>query len=111
MIDEKEDSHRARPSKGEEKELRSNHDRVAMTQDKLVEKGRPKSPPKGPKLDQHAMDREACNAVRVAREEKRKARAMIGGAVATGKSGKAGRRVSYKYEDELQVENEAVRYR
>ncbi len=86
-----------------------------------VEPEKPKSPPKGPKIDQHAREREARNAERVAREEQRKARAMVGqmggGKVNGGKGAGAGRRLSYKYEDEEttlmkgESEREALRYR
>ena len=86
-----------------------------------VETEKPKSPPKGPKIDQHAREREARNAERVAREEQRKARAMVGqigsGRVNNGKAAGPGRRMSYKYEDEEttlmkgESEREALRYR
>lgn len=90
-----------------------------MEKETPVETEKHKSPPKGPKIDQHAREREARNAERVAREEQRKARAMvgqIGGGRVNGKAG-PGRRMSYKYEDEEttlmkgESEREALRYR
>ena len=132
VFEGKENGHRSsRPSKHETKDPRFNHDRTSKgpSQDMEKEKQKPtdaetekpKSPPKGPKIDQHAREREARNAERVAREEQRKARAMagqIGGARVNGKSTTGpGRRVSYKYEDEEttlmkgESEREALRYR
>ena len=138
MSEDREDDHRSsKASKREIKEPRSNHDRTpkgpALDQEK--ERERPveaethRSPPKGPKIDQHAREREARNAERVAREEQRKARAMVGqigggsaagqgqgGGRVNGKPG-PGRRMSYKYEDEESTlikgesEREALRYR
>ncbi len=140
--EEKENSHRSerRPSKREEKESRSNRDQPPQTPAVPLKMEDLKPPPRGPKIDQHAMEREARNAERVARENQR--RAQMGGSGATGKggvervngkgsvgkvigktgggtvNGKAGsgRRTSYKYEDEdmtsrVETEREASRYR
>jgi len=141
---EKENGHRSerRPSKREEKESRSNQDLLQRTPVAPVEQEQEKSipAPKGPKLDQHAMEREARNAERVARENQR--RAQMGGSGSTGNGriervngkggvgkvigkggggmvngkGGIGRRTSYKYEDEdmtsrVETEREASRYR
>ena len=116
--------HRSRPSKREEKESKPNHDRAPRNVEESVEKERRRStsPPKGPKIDQHALEREARNAERVARENQRRALQQGGSATAAKgvKSNVKGRRMSYKYEDDesleartsrVESEREALRFR
>ncbi|KAK4692645.1 hypothetical protein P7C71_g4597, partial [Lecanoromycetidae sp. Uapishka_2] len=132
-----------RSSKREEKSSRPKQDQPSRTSAALVEpeQEETKLPPKGPKIDQHAIEREARNAERVARENQRRA-LMGGGSGGSGKGGiervnpkggvgkvigkggggtvnvkgGSGRRTSYKYEDEVmtskvETEREASRYR
>lgn len=63
-----------------------------------MEKPRPMSPSKGPKIDQHALEREKRNAERIARENQRRA-LQAGVAVLRQRAG----RVMGRETNELQV--------
>ena len=92
--------HRSKPSRHEEKDSRFSSDRTTKNEPKAAE--RPRSPPKGPKIDQHALEREARNRERQMKEIQRRALMEGKGTGIKGRSsGRPGeRRYSYKYEDE-----------
>lgn len=116
-IVEEVEASRSKHTRREEKDSRSNHDRAPKGPEKSAEKA--KSPPRGPKIDQHALEREARNRERQMKELQRRAvmegkgpgkggDSRVGGR-GTGGLAPGSRRVSVKYEDDesiRRVENE-----